>query len=129
MRSRLQNVGLLVAVLLVALFVGLTVYSQVLAPNEVFVGQQFHVEADHTGADTTSFELRQDGALVATVQASVLANGVLSFPARSIAQAGTYTLVVSAVGPGGSTPGDPFTLVVRNRLPFAPANTRIQRVE
>lgn len=125
MRSRLQNIGLVVAILLLIGF-GLA-YSQVLGPNEVYAGQSFRIAADHNGTDTTTYELRQGTAVVSTVPRSQLANGTIIFPATVQAAVGTYPYFVVATGPGGSTSTGPYNVVVRNRAPFGFTNTRIIR--
>ena len=100
------------------------------AQTSVTVGQAFTVSANHDGVGTTSYQVAVTGPqpYTATLPVSALTGGTISFaiPARSTV--GSYTVTVSAIGPGGTGSSGPvgFTVVAALAVPpTRPAGVRI----
>lgn len=82
-------------------------------------GTPITVQVQHDQVNTDSYNLLIDGALSSSKPVDP-AGVNFTFPSGFVP--GTYTLVVEAVGPGGTTASDPVTLVV---VPAAPSQPTI----
>lgn len=120
--------AVLVRLVLVAAVLALlpSIASAQLASNEVYANTAFQIAANHDGVNTTEYRLTRNGAAVGTQPRSALAGGVIAFNQPGLA-VGSYTFVVTAVGDGGSTPSDPYVVVVVV-VPSAPAKPSQLRV-
>jgi hypothetical protein len=87
--------------------------------------QPFHVQADHDGVDTETYELKIDGAVVATEPVANLQTGVITFDNVMVTQVGNHTAAVNAVGPAGSAESDPLPFDVVPGKPGKPTNVRL----
>lgn len=84
----------------------------------------FDVAADHDGVDTDAYEIRVNTALMGTLPVTALTNGTVMFPFNQGLPRGTYTITVTAVGPGGTGVSDPLSLSVTAGNPSNPRNIR-----
>lgn len=117
MRIKFLTIGLGV-LLAVAVISAAVAFAQT---PQVAVGQAFDLRGAHNGANTTSFTLAITGpnAYNATLPVSALSGGYIVFAVPGRTTAGTYSAIITAVGPGGSTPSVPFAFVVQVVAPAA----------
>ena len=111
--------GVLVAVLVAVTLIGV----QAQTGQTVYVAQAFDVVMAHDGLRTNTYHLAITGPAPyqADLPVSSLASGKITFPLPTgVATVGTYSIIVTAIGDGGSTASDPFALNVISR-PAAPA--------
>jgi hypothetical protein len=104
------------------------------SPCTVVPGEAFSFAVDHNGANTTSYNLYVNDALVGSLPAPAVSTGSVTFPfATGVpagTAAGTYSLQATAVGPNGeSVKTTPVQLVVQSvaQPPAAPFNPRITK--
>jgi hypothetical protein len=98
------------------------VEAQVVIPADV----PFVVLADHSDLETEGYQLRRDGAIVASATREALVDGVVAIPVASGWPVGVYTVNVVAVGPGGESISDSLAVVVTHQSPSAPTNVIIR---
>ena len=112
---------------LVGLIVLLGVVSVSAQIPSVIINRPFTVQASHDGLYTTEFRLTITGPMpyTATVPVSALSGGIISFTVPGLNTIGSYSLTVSAEGPGGVGTSDPLAFTVVVTGPNRPNNVRI----
>ena len=81
---------------------------------QVSVGQAFDLKGLHNGVNTTTYHLAIGGAgsYSADLPVSALSGGAITFTVPGLPTAGNYSAIITATGPGGSTPSSPFAFTV-----------------
>ena len=79
--------------------------------------QQITLQVQHDGVDTTSYDLKENGAVVAS---KPLDPAGVSFVFPQGFAAGAYTFSVVAKGPAGAAESQPVQLVVAPGVPSQP---------
>jgi hypothetical protein len=119
----MKRIAIATAVLLLVVVAGAVVVPRVWAQAPtVYVSQRFDVLANHDGVNTTSYELTISGpvAYYATLPVSALSGGVITFAVSGLSVTGNYTVIVTAIGDGGTANSDPFAFGVVS-VPVAPS--------
>lgn len=93
------------------------------AQTNVTPGQNTRLAWDHDGVNVERFEIKADGALVATVPFVFQQNGTYDAPFPALTP-GNHSLVVAACNIAGCADSDPF-LVRVVVVPAKPINVRI----
>ena len=109
------------------MLLSLTVSTTAQQPPTVVVNRPFQVLASHDGLVTTTYQLTITGTsnYSASLPVSALVGGVVTFNVPGLTSLGNHTVIVAAVGPGGTAPSAPFVFVVVAVSPNAPTNIRI----
>ena len=97
--------------------------AQIVRPNT-----PFQVQADHSGVETTDYHLLIDNVERQVKPVSSLVNGVITLDAPGL-PAGTHTIVVTAVGPGGAGTSAPLSTTINPTTPPPPTGLRILTVQ
>ncbi len=92
--------------------------SPALAQTPAIAGATYSVSADHDGADTADYVLRDGSAVLAT--RTDWANGVITFPGAFVAIEGSHSLTISARNANGEALSEPLLVMVQAAPPPAP---------
>jgi len=122
MRTRLLVAFVCAA--LAALAVGFVAQAQT---AQVLQGQAFDLIGSHAGVNTTTYALAITGpaTYTATLPVSALVGNTITFVVPGLAVAGQYQAIITATGPGGSTPSVPFGFTVNAAPPTAVTNLQL----
>lgn len=100
-------------------------FGAVQAATGLKARQPFNVMADHDGVDTDTYTLTVNGVVTQTLTIGALVNGVITFPFLQGLPKGSYTVIVTAIGPGGTGIGDALGQIIAPGPPSKPTKTRI----